>query len=228
MEVTKATRGRKAQLSRDKIIDKALELLNSANPEQFSIRRLAQALAVTPAAIYVYFGGQEDILRCAAEEVASRVDLARIPTDADWRQTLWAWAHSVRANHRTYPHATLMLKMSQHIPTAWYRVIEPVWQTFELMGCSEEQKVELTQAFIRGVAGLVMVELEHDDTINVHSEADLTATLESASPVDREKWSRFLPKLGSIDIDGLFDQSLNLMLDGIALRVQSRAPQSNH
>jgi AcrR family transcriptional regulator len=223
MPVTKASRGRKAQLSRDKIVEKALELLNSANPENFSIRRLAQALSVTPAAIYVYFEGQDDILRLAAEEVASRVDLARIPTDTHWRHTLEAWAHAVRDNHRTYPHATLMLKMSQHIPTAWYRVIEPVWQTFELMGCSEEQKVELTQAYIRGVAGLVMIELEHDDTINVHSEAELTATLESASPADREKWSRFLPKLGSIDIDSLFDQSLGLLLDGIALRVPSSA-----
>ena len=69
----------------------------------------------------------------------------------------------------------------------------------------------------------MMIELEHDDTINVHSEADLTATLESASPADREKWSRFLPKLGSIDIDNLFDQSLSLLLDGIALRVPSSA-----
>ena len=223
MQVNKSTRGRKAQLSRDKIVEKALELLNSASPESFSIRRLAQALSVTPAAIYVYFEGQDDILRVAAEEVASRVDLARIPSNAGWRETLTAWAHAVRDNHRTYPHTTLMLKMSQHIPTAWYRVIEPVWQTFEKLGCAEPHRVELTQAFIRGVAGLVMIELEHDDTINVHLEVDLAEALQNASPADREKWSRFLPKLGSTDIDRLFDQSLNLLLDGIAHRVQSNA-----
>ena len=99
MQAQQSKRGRRPNLSRAKIIEKTLSLLNSSNPENFSVRKLAQELGVTPAAIYVYFSGQDDLLRYAAEEVASRVELDKIPSDASWRDTLKAWAYLVRANH---------------------------------------------------------------------------------------------------------------------------------
>ncbi len=220
MQAQQSKRGRRPNLSREKIIEKTLSLLNSSNPENFSVRKLAQELGVTPAAIYVYFSGQDDLLRYAAEEVASRVELDKIPSDASWRDTLKAWAFVVRANHRTFPHATMMLKMSQHIPTAWFRVIEPVWTVFEKLGIDEPVKINLAQSYIRGVAGLVLIEIEHDDSINTKPPIDSVR----AAADERRSYPitsmDFVEKIGSSDIDQLFDQSLNLLLNGIEFQLK--------
>ena len=219
MQAQQSKRGRKPSLSREKILEKTLTLLNSSNPESFSVRKLAQELGVTPAAIYVYFAGQDDLLRYAAEEVASRVELDKIPSDASWRDTLSAWAYVVRANHRTFPHATMMLKMSQHIPTAWFRVIEPVWTAFEKFDLDESETIRLTQSYIRGVAGLIMVEIEHDDSINTRPSADLHALMPELNEEKRKPLISFLTKLGTSDFDALFDQSIDLLLDGVERRL---------
>ena len=220
MQPRQSKRGRKPSLSREKILEKTLSLLNSSNPESFSVRKLAQELGVTPAAIYVYFAGQDDLLRCAAEEVASRVELEKIPSDASWRDTLKAWAYVVRANHRTFPHATMMLKMSQHIPTGWFRVIEPVWAAFEKFNIPESTKIKLTQSYIRGVAGLALIEIEHDDSINTKPSINAgEAFLESGLSHDTTSMD-FVEKIGSSDIDRLFEQSLSLLLDGIELQIK--------
>lgn len=220
MQAQQSKRGRRPNLSREKIIEKTLSLLNSSNPENFSVRKLAQELGVTPAAIYVYFSGQDDLLRYAAEEVASRVELDKIPRDASWRDTLKAWAFVVRANHRTFPHATMMLKMSQHIPTAWFRVIEPVWTVFEKLGIDEPVKINLAQSYIRGVAGLVLIEIEHDDSINTKPPIDsmrAAADEKRSHPITSMD---FVEKIGSSDIDQLFEQSLNLLLNGIEFQLR--------
>ena len=220
MQAQQSKRGRRPNLSREKIIEKTLSLLNSSNPENFSVRKLAQELGVTPAAIYVYFSGQDDLLRYAAEEVASRVELDKIPSDASWRDTLKAWAFVVRANHRTFPHATMMLKMSQHIPTAWFRVIEPVWTVFEKLGIDEPAKINLAQSYIRGVAGLVLIEIEHDDSINTKPSINSggggfeSGLLSGGTSMD------FVEKIGSSDINQLFEQSLDLLLDGIEFQIK--------
>ena len=220
MQAQQSKRGRKPSLSREKIIEKTLSLLNSSNPENFSVRKLAQELGVTPAAIYVYFSGQEDLLRCAAEEVASRVELDKLPSNTSWRETLKAWAYLVRANYRMFPHATMMLKMSQHIPTAWFRVIEPVWKTFESLNYDEHKRIELTQSFIRGVAGLVLIEIQHDDSINTKPSMS-PAVFDVESGLARDIASlNFVPKIGSSNIELLFEQSLNLLLDGIEFHVK--------
>ncbi len=219
MQTKQTKRGRKPSLSRDKIIEKTLALLNSSNPENFSIRRLAQELEVTPAAIYVYFSGQDELLKTAAEEVASRVELDKIPTDAPWRETLAAWAYAVRQNHRTFPHATLMLKMSQHIPNAWFRVITPVWNVFAACECDEAKQIECTQSFIRGVAGLVLIEIQHDDSINVKAPREASKEAGNTDNANQTLAFDFISKLGTSDIDKLFEQSLDLLLDGIELQL---------
>ncbi|MGB0188236.1 MAG: TetR/AcrR family transcriptional regulator [Aequoribacter sp.] len=220
MQGQQSKRGRRPNLSRAKIVEKTLSLLNSSNPESFSVRKLAQELGVTPAAIYVYFSGQDDLLRYAAEEVASRVELDKIPSDASWRDTLKAWAYLVRANHRMFPHATMMLRMSQHIPTAWFRVIEPVWTIFGSLHSDESKQIELTQSFIRSVAGLVLIEIQHDDSINTKLPIEPTpSAAEFALPSDPAPMD-FVPKVGSSNINELFEQSLNLLLDGIEFHIQ--------
>ena len=114
----------------------------------------------------------------------------------------------------------MMLKMSQHIPTAWFRVIEPVWTVFEKLGIDEPVKINLAQSYIRGVAGLVLIEIEHDDSINTKPPIDSVRAAADERRSHPITSMDFVEKIGSSDIDQLFDQSLNLLLNGIEFQLK--------
>ena len=62
-------------LSRERIIETALEVVEHDGWSGLSMRRLAQHLDVWPMAVYRYFRDKEELLQAIAEEAAARVSL---------------------------------------------------------------------------------------------------------------------------------------------------------
>jgi hypothetical protein len=91
---------------------------------------------------------------------------------------------------------------------------------FEKLGIDEPAKINLAQSYIRGMAGLVLIEIEHDDSINTKPPIDS----ESAATDERRSHPitsmDFVEKIGSSDIDQLFEQSLDLLLNGIEFQLK--------
>lgn len=56
------TREKRADQTRQKILENALELIASEGLENFSLRRLAGRIDYSPAALYNYYGSKEEIL----------------------------------------------------------------------------------------------------------------------------------------------------------------------
>ena len=79
-------------LSHDRIVDTALELLHGLALKELTMRRLAQALDTTPAALYGYFRSQEELF---AEIKASQPPLAR------WSKQLEDFAAQFERNRKT-------------------------------------------------------------------------------------------------------------------------------
>lgn len=61
-------------LSRDKIVAVGLEMVNQGGADALTMRGLAQALGVTPMAIYNHFDDKGDLLRAIADQAISGVD----------------------------------------------------------------------------------------------------------------------------------------------------------
>lgn len=219
MTTSAAPRGRKPQLSRQKIIDKTLQLLRELPADSFSLRRLAQALGITPAALYAYFSGQEELLRAAATEVANGIDLSGIEAHADWRSQLRHWALAVRARYLQYPHITLLMQMHPYVPPGWFRVILPVLRTLQATGLRDEALIIAFKSYIRGVAGLVMVELQHDAVVSPIHRQDAREAMAALSPADQAELEGLLPALGPDNSEELFEQTVEVLLAGIAARL---------
>jgi AcrR family transcriptional regulator len=61
-------RTRRHLRTRQAILDAALEIINQDGPEALSMRTLAERIDYSPAGLYEYFGGKEEIISAVCEE----------------------------------------------------------------------------------------------------------------------------------------------------------------
>ena len=91
-------------LSRERVLDGAVELTDEIGIEAFTIRRLAAALDVKPMTIYHYVPSKEQIIDGMVDIVFDQIGLPA--TDVDWRTSIRARcvsARSVLQRHRWAP-----------------------------------------------------------------------------------------------------------------------------
>jgi AcrR family transcriptional regulator len=84
---SRRARPAKAALSRDVIVDTALELLHTEGYEATSMRRVAQALDTGPASLYVYVANRDELLELMLDRALSTVPLPT-PDPPRWREQL--------------------------------------------------------------------------------------------------------------------------------------------
>jgi AcrR family transcriptional regulator len=81
-------------LSRERIVDVALQLAEREGPEALSMRRIAAELGTGAMSLYNHVPDKAALLAAVAERVLAEVEL---PADASWRETTRVWATSLRA-----------------------------------------------------------------------------------------------------------------------------------
>jgi AcrR family transcriptional regulator len=96
-------RPRQALLSRDRIVETAITLIDADGLGSFSTRRLAAELGVAGPSLYNHFPTKDAILDAVAETITARVDISFFGT-LDWREALRRWGLSYRAALADHPH----------------------------------------------------------------------------------------------------------------------------
>jgi len=91
-------------LSRDRIRDTALDLIDSEGLHALSMRRLAQRLGVQAASLYSHYPTKDDVLDSVANLLTRQVDTSGF-TEGDWQHGLTTWAYSYRAALAAHPNA---------------------------------------------------------------------------------------------------------------------------
>lgn len=90
-------------LSRDKIRDAALRLIDRDGLAALSMRSLAAELGVQAASLYSHYGGKEQVLDAIANLLTRDVDTSGF--DAGWRAGVLTWGRSYRAALGRHPNA---------------------------------------------------------------------------------------------------------------------------
>lgn len=91
------------QLSAERIVDAATNLLERRGTEALSARKLGAALGADPTAIYRYFTGMDDIVLAVADGLIGQA-IADYVADSDWRAALRELACRVHAVYVAHPH----------------------------------------------------------------------------------------------------------------------------
>ncbi|WP_282782751.1 MULTISPECIES: TetR/AcrR family transcriptional regulator C-terminal domain-containing protein [unclassified Nocardia] len=89
-------------LSRDRIREAALTLVDRDGLGELSMRKLAAELGVQAASLYGHYPTKDDLLDDIARGLMSRVDTSAFDT-GDWRHGLMEWARSYRAALVAHP-----------------------------------------------------------------------------------------------------------------------------
>jgi AcrR family transcriptional regulator len=107
----------RSTLTRECIVDVALDLVDRAGLEGLSMRKLGAALRVEAMALYHHFGSKERLLEAVVERLMAELGTAS-DEGADWLGVLRSMAHAYRALARRHPRAfTLLIRSDPLVKT---------------------------------------------------------------------------------------------------------------
>lgn len=119
-------------LDREGVLRAALALVDDADLNALSMRRLAARLGVTPMALYNHVSGRRDLLDGIADLVAR--DMAPRPAPADWHEQVRAWATAMRRAYLAHPHAVPAVQTTRATTPALMAPVEAVVAALEAAG----------------------------------------------------------------------------------------------
>jgi AcrR family transcriptional regulator len=103
----KHTRAHRAGLSREHVLDVALDLADREGVAALSMRRLGAELGVEAMTIYHYLPSKDALLDGMVERVMAQAETG--PADGPWDQALTGYARSLRAALLRHPGAVLLV-----------------------------------------------------------------------------------------------------------------------
>lgn len=120
-------RPRKPLLSRERIVDTALALVDAEGLQAVSTRRLAAELGVSGPSLYNHFTTKDELLDAVADRVVAQVDVSMFDGGTDWRSALLAWARSYRAALADHPQIVPFLAQGPGRRPAGLRMADAVF-----------------------------------------------------------------------------------------------------
>ncbi|MCA1713035.1 MAG: TetR family transcriptional regulator, partial [Actinobacteria bacterium] len=90
-------------LSRDRVLEAAVQVADEQGIDAVTLRRLAERLGVHPTSIYHHLANKEAILDGLAEHLFEESGLG--PDVSDWQDWVWTFATALRRLARAHPGA---------------------------------------------------------------------------------------------------------------------------
>ena len=199
---------RQAKLTRARILDAAIELVDASGVDALSMRSLAARLDVEAMSLYNHVPSKEALLDGIVEKVLDEVHAPA--DDRSWRETLRELALRQRAAALRHPRVMLLFSSRTVTSPAWRRPVEDTFAALERGGFSPTAAVNAYRTFWGYVVGYVHGELRNADS------AGLDAYLSALPPAEFPATHAHAQQLADVDRGAEFERGLELVLDGIA------------
>lgn len=135
----------RARLSKETVVDRALELADDDGLETLTIRKLAQSLGVTPMALYWHFRSKDELLSALAEWVWNQIDLSLDPS-ATWTAQLRGLLESLVGVLRAHPAAPELLMHDHKRTEAAMRATEVALEVLRNAGIGPVYAAAITRS----------------------------------------------------------------------------------
>jgi len=148
----------KAPLSYERIIQAALDILNSFGVKGLSMRRLAAALNVEAASLYHHIPNKEDLLQKVIDAVSAK---AVVPEEGSqpWTKTFYTFASNFRAILRTHPGVVPLVATRSVSEETNARLAMPLIAAMESTTASPEEVLIVIQSIAVFVIGHALAEV---------------------------------------------------------------------
>jgi AcrR family transcriptional regulator len=218
------TKRRDQSLSRDRIIEAAIELLDNSGEEGLTFRILSERLATGPGAIYWHIANKSDLLTAACDAIVART-MEQGVVGATPEATIRAIALSMFDAIDAHPWlGSALIRAELHPPLV--RILEPIGQQVRLLGVpAKEQRatVGALLGYILGVGGQNAANGQFGRTRGIDRTDFLKAISAAWSQLDPDEYPFTCSIAGELPghDDRLdFLAGIDLILGGIKFRVQ--------
>ncbi|MEU6081113.1 TetR/AcrR family transcriptional regulator [Streptomyces sp. NPDC047108] len=211
-------RPRKPLLSRDRIVETALALIDAEGLDAVSTRRLAAELGVSGPSLYNHFTVKDEILDAVADTVVGQVDLSMFEAEsgrdavADWRAALLAWARSYRAALAAHPNIVPFLARGPGRRPAGLRMADAVFGAMVGAGWPPAQATRIGALMRYFVAGSALGSFARGfvDDATAYDPADYPHLGQAHLLAEHQQ---------QVD-EGAFETGLTALVDGLALQYE--------
>ena len=214
---------RREPLTRARIVDAALRVMDEEGLEAVTMRRIGRELGVEAMSLYNHVSDKEDIFSGVVEAVMAEFVFPDDEREA-WteraRQTARAWRRLLLA------HPSVVTLMSeQRKPMTTIQAMRPTDHAIGILrasGLPDDEAVAAFRAFGGFIQGFVLMEVANmfgGDEVAVRAE-DVTGALPVA---ELPNLVAALPHLYACDFDEAFEYGLDLMIRGVEAKVAAMA-----
>ena len=191
---TRQPRPRQVRVTRDEVVDTALELVEAEGVDRLTMRRLAAKLGVAVTAIYWHVGDKQALLDAVAERIASQVgDLPVRGDDAVAR--IVSIGTALRHNLLAQPELVGLVHRQGHTNELFQPVREALLRELHTAGVDGDDADLASLVIINHTSGSVLNDVQiarapaqHDslsDTVDRDELFDYSLTLLTRALVDR-------------------------------------------
>jgi AcrR family transcriptional regulator len=206
-------RGRPPRATREQIVDAAVALLRAAPDEPLTMARVANAVGLTPMALYRHFKDRDELM----DEVVGRILMERnaaIPREGPWQDQLRAWI--LGGLDHLVPCAQVVQLVFAGGSSRWVHDAATLVRILEQAGLADEQLAEMQVWIALSVGGYVMAESSRRQGPNT---PEVYAALAHLDPDDADRLAALIPQ-----IDRAFDQMHERFADRLIQTVEAAAP----
>jgi TetR/AcrR family tetracycline transcriptional repressor len=205
------------RLTRERIIDAALHVMDQDGLEAVSMRRVAREVGVEAMSLYNHVHDKDDLLDGIRVRVFSGFAFPELAGDPyeNGRRVALAWRNLLKA------HPSMMeLLAEDHGPPQSLDALRPMEMALAVlrsMGIPEEEVVQVFHAFGGYIQGFTMMEHQMDYG-KYGGEAGLAEIAQRIDAAELPCVAAALPYMTDCDLDAQFTLGLDLMLEGIRAR----------
>ncbi|MFG2971263.1 TetR/AcrR family transcriptional regulator C-terminal domain-containing protein [Streptomyces sp. NPDC048288] len=230
MKVRGGGRGRRPGLTREKVVDAALEMIDRDGPDSFSLRKLAGELGVEAMSLYNHVPNKDALLDGVAEVLLGGVDFAGAGLGT-WQERARAHAAAFRAAALRHSKAfTLVLTRPTQSPAA-LESIRCALAGFPELGLSPRELVHVVRSFAGYTVGMIMRELGSAITVGAVEPGQVERRIDEIAAVGDPVLTAAAPYLAVSDHEAEFRHGVELLIAGLAARVgvpYDGGPQEPH
>jgi AcrR family transcriptional regulator len=214
---------RRQPITREAIVETALELLDREGLDALSMRGIAQELATGPASLYRHVGSREGLLDLVLDRVIGEQEVPD-PDPARWREQVKEIARTMRAAIARHP--DIVRVSLGRIPTGpnALRYSERLLAVLRSGGLSDALAVSGSQLLMIVVNGFCL-----EENVRLRSPGGGDATPEQVVGMVRDYFGSLPPErfpnlvavageFAAADMDARFELLLELIVDGLAAR----------
>jgi TetR/AcrR family transcriptional regulator, tetracycline repressor protein len=216
---------RRPVLSRQRIVDEAVALLEDPTAGELSMRHLARRLGVAPNALYSHVRDREDLISALVDEVYADVDLAPRVSD-DWTEQLAVLCRALRQHLLAHPAIVPLALQQAGLGPHGLRLGEAIYSVLRPAGFGDEAVVGTVSSLHTYVLGFVALEAPRGgarDDGNDEFVRRLSSFFAALPPNRFPHHVELAPLLTRVSSDDQFEFGLRTFLAGLVSQLSGIA-----